>query len=315
MPNPFVSATVSVQLAPTKADTCNLLDVPVEPSQFHAGASSPTSLTRPVTREREHRHLGTAGEGAGTPHICCQVPRLAGRGAYTGESLANRAKVRRKGHTAREACPQGDIQAQQDALPQQIAQHRRGTDTLNRQCGHRRHARTQVKRQSQHSIHMPKETCAPAKGARSQQEIQQQHRAAPEKAYICNTGPQSLEKVRAQHAAQPRPQPEVHMPECTCERSANTGVEQLQGLKELSVTAAFTGASVLITGATGYIGSLVRLSCHCPPIASQAQALSLMSQLPVNSTSAGTCELMRRVRDTCAVFCAPQAGHCPVFFF
>ena len=52
------------------------------------------------------------------------------------------------------------------------------------------------------------------------------------------------------------------MPECTCERSASTGLEQLQGLEGLSVTAAFTGASVLITGATGYIGSLVRISCR-----------------------------------------------------
>ena len=48
--------------------------------------------------------------------------------------------------------------------------------------------------------------------------------------------------------------------------------EQLQGLDGLSVTETFSGTSVLITGATGYIGSLVRSRsllatislAHCP---------------------------------------------------
>ncbi len=51
---------------------------------------------------------------------------------------------------------------------------------------------------------------------------------------------------------------EVHMPECTCEAGEHEGAETLQGLDGLSVTETFNGATVLITGATGYIGSLVR---------------------------------------------------------
>lgn len=51
---------------------------------------------------------------------------------------------------------------------------------------------------------------------------------------------------------------EVHIPECTCEAGEHEAAETLQGLDGLSVTETFNGATVLITGATGYIGSLVR---------------------------------------------------------
>lgn len=169
---------------------------------------------------------------------------------------------------AREACPQGDTQAQQDAQPQQLAQHQRKANTLDRRCSHRRRARPQSHHRLQHGSHAPENMCAPATGAQLNQETPQQLRATPEKACVCSTGPQALEAVREQHAAQLRPQPEVQMPKCTCGRSAGTGLEQLQGLENLSVTDTFTGASVLITGATGYIGSLVRLSCDWPGIAS-----------------------------------------------
>ena len=47
------------------------------------------------------------------------------------------------------------------------------------------------------------------------------------------------------------------MPECTCEGGQEGTPETLQGLEGLSVTETFAGATVLITGATGYIGSLV----------------------------------------------------------
>ena len=217
---------------------------------------------RPVTRKRKVRHLGTAGEGPHPPHTCWQVPRLVGRDACAGDSLAHRAKIQCDGYAERKACPQGDTQAQKAASPQQLAQRQHGRDMVKRPCGHTRRARPQLKRHSQHSIHAPKEVCAPTAGADTEQDDQQQHRATPGKTRICSSGPQALEKAKAQHAAQLSPQPEVHMPECTCERSASAGLEQLQGLEGLSVTAAFTGASVLITGATGYIGSLVRLSCQ-----------------------------------------------------
>lgn len=57
----------------------------------------------------------------------------------------------------------------------------------------------------------------------------------------------------------------VQIPECTCDQGGiQAASEELQGLEGLSVTEAFDGASVLITGATGYIGSLVRFSkCIC----------------------------------------------------
>ena len=219
-------------------------------------------LTRPVTQKRKDRHLGTAGEGPQPPHTCCQVPRLAGRDACAGNSFAHRAKIQCEGHAAREGYPQEHTLAQEDAPPQQLARHQHRREKVNRPCGHTRRARPHLKSHSQHSIHAPKEVCAPATGAPPQQETQQQHRATPGKTRICSTESQALEKAKAQHAAQLRLQPEVHMPECTCERSASAGLEQLQGLETLSVTAAFTGASVLITGATGYIGSLVRLSCQ-----------------------------------------------------
>ena len=51
---------------------------------------------------------------------------------------------------------------------------------------------------------------------------------------------------------------EVHIPECTCEAGQPEAPETLRGLEGLSVTDTFDGATVLITGATGYIGSLVR---------------------------------------------------------
>ena len=51
---------------------------------------------------------------------------------------------------------------------------------------------------------------------------------------------------------------EVHMPECTCEPGEHGAAETLQGLDGISVAETFNGATVLITGATGYIGSLVR---------------------------------------------------------
>ena len=184
-----------------------------------------------------------------------------GRGACTEDSFARRAKIQCEGHAVREGYPQEHTQAEEDAPPQQLAQHQHIRDMENRSCGHTRRARPQLKGRSQHSIHAPKEVCAPKAGADTEQDDQQQHRATPGKARTCSTGPQAVKKAKVQHAAQLRPQPEVRMPECTCERSASAGLEQLQGLEGLSVTAAFTGASVLITGATGYIGSLVRLSC------------------------------------------------------
>ena len=51
---------------------------------------------------------------------------------------------------------------------------------------------------------------------------------------------------------------EVHMPQCTCEAGEDDATDTLQGLKGLSVADTFNGATVLLTGATGYIGSLVR---------------------------------------------------------
>lgn len=84
---------------------------------------------------------------------------------------------------------------------------------------------------------------------------QQQGPLAPackEKEHLCISAEACANIAKAQQRY------EVQMPECTCEAGENDAAETLQSLEGLSVTDTFDGATVLITGATGYIGSLVR---------------------------------------------------------
>ena len=267
MPSPSYLFSL-VPASVNQAKPSNLLDGSAKLARFCAGTPSLGPLMRPVSQKRRQRHLGTADEGACPPHTCCPVQRLVSRDACAGESLAHRAKFNCEGRTAPADCSIENTQAQQDAQPCQLAQCQRKANTLDGCCRHRRGTRPHLKCKSHHSMHMQKGVCTPVTGARPKHETQQQRRATPEKACVSSTGPQALEKLEAQYAAQPRPLPEVQMPKCTCERSAGTGLGQLQGLENVSVTDTFTGASVLITGATGYIGSLVRLSCDWPHSAS-----------------------------------------------
>lgn len=106
-------------------------------------------------------------------------------------------------------------------------------------------------------------------------------------------------------AAKGQPRYEVHIPECTCEGGEHEVSEHLEGLEGLSVKETFDGASVLITGATGYIGSLVSLT-HVP----------LYMPVSLITSSASAVYAFSGMEDTLsalelpAVGCAEQDAHC-----
>ena len=106
-------------------------------------------------------------------------------------------------------------------------------------------------------------------GETALEELHQQHEKLP--APACKQGGRLCISAEARASvAKAHQRYEVHIPECTCEAGENAAAETLRGLEGLSVTDTFDGATVLITGATGYIGSLVRsiisIVCYsCPP--------------------------------------------------
>ncbi len=88
---------------------------------------------------------------------------------------------------------------------------------------------------------------------------QRLHSTARQAEQPCTAPPQATRQFACPAMESAAPRYEVHMPECTCcEAEAESATEHLQGLDGLSLTETFSRASVLITGATGYIGSLVR---------------------------------------------------------
>lgn len=118
-----------------------------------------------------------------------------------------------------------------------------------------------AKKQSQHSskgrckkLQRPGDAVSDASEARQRLHSMGRQAEQPDTAL-----PQTISQDACPTIESAAPRYEVHMPECTCHGAeAESAPELLQCLDGLSVTETFSGASVLITGATGYIGSLVR---------------------------------------------------------